>query len=490
MRPDARNTVAAWLIGAAALAALPTPSAAMPQPLADARSSDAGTETESQPAAEESAAKSKRRTKRDVPDYDGRGEGRTSAGDVVLWIPRVILSPLFAVSEYVLRAPLGALATSIERHNIPKKISNALSFGTDGRVGIYPTGLIDFGLRPSIGLSLFSNHGRHEMGRLRVKLAWGGNDWWMAQATERIYFVKERGSNTAFSDSNLGFEFLFLQRPDHPFHGLGNDTPSDRTRYFRQQLGGRISSELVFGHLDGVALAVKVEESRFGPGHVRARSDDRLIDQVFDVSDPTQVPGFDGHLLGTATVGFHLDTRQDRPAPGSGLRLEASADLGTDFGKRDIFFARYGGELALFWDLNGYQRVLSLRQAIRVLDPLAAGDVPFTELLSMGGREVMRGFQQDRYLGSSSTVTTLQYTYPIWLYLDGMIFAEVGNVFGSYFEGFSFQRLAMSFGFGVRSNADRDSAFALLFALGTAPFDAAEFRAQSFRFVLGVDRGF
>ena len=50
--------------------------------------------------------------KRAVPDYSGRGEEPTTAGDVALWIPRVILSPLYFVSEYIIRRPLGWLITT------------------------------------------------------------------------------------------------------------------------------------------------------------------------------------------------------------------------------------------------------------------------------------------------------------------------------------------------------------------------------------------
>src|SRR5215471_10789725 len=49
--------------------------------------------------------------KRDVPDYDGRGNPDADAGSWALWIPRVVLSPLYVVNEYVLRRPVGALVT-------------------------------------------------------------------------------------------------------------------------------------------------------------------------------------------------------------------------------------------------------------------------------------------------------------------------------------------------------------------------------------------
>jgi hypothetical protein len=45
---------------------------------------------------------------REVPDYDGRGNEDAHPDSWALWIPRVVLSPLYVISEYVLRRPIGA----------------------------------------------------------------------------------------------------------------------------------------------------------------------------------------------------------------------------------------------------------------------------------------------------------------------------------------------------------------------------------------------
>src|SRR5687767_2931858 len=46
---------------------------------------------------------------RELPDYDGRGDDPVTAGEVFIWVPRAIFSPLYLVSEYVLRWPIGKL---------------------------------------------------------------------------------------------------------------------------------------------------------------------------------------------------------------------------------------------------------------------------------------------------------------------------------------------------------------------------------------------
>ena len=53
--------------------------------------------------------------KRKLPDYDGRGGTPQTPGQKALWVPRILLSPLYFVSEFVIRRPLGAAITAAEK---------------------------------------------------------------------------------------------------------------------------------------------------------------------------------------------------------------------------------------------------------------------------------------------------------------------------------------------------------------------------------------
>ena len=59
--------------------------------------------------------------KRALPDYSGLGPEPTSAGDIALWPLRILLSPLYFTSEYLIRRPLGAIVTAAERGHVPEK---------------------------------------------------------------------------------------------------------------------------------------------------------------------------------------------------------------------------------------------------------------------------------------------------------------------------------------------------------------------------------
>lgn len=92
--------------------------------------------------------------KRAMPDYDGRGNAELDAEPWPIWVPRVVLAPLYAVHEYVVRRLLGALAARAERDRWPTRVLEALTFGPDGKYLVLPSAFYDFGLRPSAGIDL------------------------------------------------------------------------------------------------------------------------------------------------------------------------------------------------------------------------------------------------------------------------------------------------------------------------------------------------
>src|SRR3954470_396562 len=87
--------------------------------------------------------------KRALPDYDGRGGPRQTPGQKALWVPRILLSPAYFVSEFLIRRPLGVAITAAERAQLPKALYDFFAFGPDHKAGIVPIGFIDFGFKPS-----------------------------------------------------------------------------------------------------------------------------------------------------------------------------------------------------------------------------------------------------------------------------------------------------------------------------------------------------
>ena len=90
---------------------------------------------------------------------------------------------------------------------------------------------------------------------------------------------------------------------------------------------------------------------------------------------------------------------------------------------------------------------------------------------------------------STSARATLRYTWPVWVFLDGIAQVCTGNVFGTHFDGFDMKLARLSANLGVRSNGNRDSGFEATFGVGSEPFGDT-FRINSYRIVLGSHHGF
>jgi hypothetical protein len=191
-----------------------------------------------------------------------------------------------------------------------------------------------------------------------------------------------------------------------------------------------------------------------------------------------------------------LDSRRPYPAEGSGVRLEAQAEQGSDVrqspGSGWLHTAAGAGG---FWDVNGNRRVLSLSVLAMFSDPLGPRPVPFTELATVGGDvpspgafpAPMPGFYPGRLVDRSAAVATLRYKWPIGPWIAGSLQGSVGNVFGEHLQGFDTKLLRFSGAFGIESDSSPDSSFELIVGFGTETFEHGG-QVDSLRLALGITR--
>ena len=94
--------------------------------------------------------------------------------------------------------------------------------------GLVPSGLIDFGFRPSIGLYFFSDDLLVDDLGFRAHGAFGGIDWYRATGTIRYTIAEETPRS---SEQTVQFKGVFSHRPDWLFYGLGPESLDDEGRY-------------------------------------------------------------------------------------------------------------------------------------------------------------------------------------------------------------------------------------------------------------------
>lgn len=439
--------------------------------------------------------------RREAPDFDGRDDVVT-AGDVALWVPRVAFFPVYLLTEYVVRRPLGSFVMWVEQGDVIGTLEELFTFGPNNNIGVVPTGFLDFGFRPSIGIYAFWNQFLDDDNAIRLNLATGGERWYKGVLADRI----ELGGN-----SYLQLEVDGLQRPDLLFWGVGpRSLDQDEGAYELRTVGGGARVRLDLGRKGNFFESwLLARGNAFGNGDCGGSIEadvggapafacgSATIFEKVQAGRYDLPAGFDGYSTIKTGGRLILDSRDPRPAPGTGIGIDLMGEhVGEVGGDETGAWVNWGATAAGFVDLTGTQRVLSLSLTARFADPLDGDyEIPFIELV--GGRrsfdvpegELLHGFRPGRLVGRSAAAAALEYRWPVWAFLDGVMQAGVGNVFSEHLEDFQPQLMRFSFTGGLRSSNHRDHSFNLLLGFGTETFEQGG-DLTSVRFLFGGTTGF
>ena len=420
--------------------------------------------------------------RREVPNYDGRDKPPPSAADVLLWIPRFLLLPAYFATDAVLRGGLGNAITFAEEEEIPTKLIEAFKFGPNNEFLIAPTFSFDFGLRPNVGLTMRFGQVFHKNNTITANAAFGGLPWVSGSVGDT--FAPSHGK------WSMGVKLSATRRRDGLFFGLDQEIDEDNEAKFNW-VGYEAAANFSIHPWRRTALGLSTgyRYNRFGDDI----GDDAtsIPDLVADGRISALPPGFEsGFSVWFGRGQFRFDTREKRPTPGSGLKLTGFTELGVDLGGRagSDSWVLYGGWVQGYWDVSGHQHVISLGAGASFADPLK-GEVPFTQLPAISGTGPLPGFVARYLIGESAVAARLQYTWPVWLWLDGKLHFAVGNVFDDHLKGFAFEELRMSFGVGLAAVSKEDHFFEILIALGTDTFEQGPSIA-AVRLLFGASREF
>jgi hypothetical protein len=427
--------------------------------------------------------------KRDLPDYDGRGPKPNTVGQDLLWVPRVIFSPIYLTTEYVIRRPLGAAVSAAERSNVPQVLYDFFVFGPDHKAGVLPTLYLDFGFSPSVGLFAFWNDAGFKGNSLSAHFSIWTDDWIAGSVGESVRFNKV---------DTVSVKLAAIRRPDRSYFGPGpNSLQSDLSRYGETRLEGSAAFDVALWRSSQIEVGSGFRSVDLY--HSSYDGDPSVNDQAAAGVYPLPSGFGRGYSEEFNHALIALDTRKPKGSK-SGVRLEAQAEQGSDVrASPGAGWLRYQGTAGVFYDLNGRGRVLSLNATALFADPLESGGaIPFTELVMLGGNApilsalatgagLMPGLYTGRLVDRSAAVATLQYRWPIWAYLDGTLQVATGNVFGEHLDELKPSLLRFSGAIGIESNALSDSTLHLLVGIGSETFDHGG-QIDSLRLAFGTSR--
>jgi hypothetical protein len=466
----------------------PPPAPVMPAPLEAPPLVSAKT---SQPETPQPQVLAKPSPKRPLPNYDGRGAAPATVGDDLLWVPRIVVSPVYLTTEYVIRRPLGALISAAERSNVPQELYDFFVFGPDHKAGVLPTVFFDFGFSPSVGLFGFWNDAGFKGHDLAAHFSIWTSEWVAGSVSEAFHFGAKR--KDVFT-----LKLAALRRPDRTFFGLGpSSLQDDISRYgeTRLEASGTVdvplwrSSQFEAG---AGFRSVDIYNGDFG-------GDPSIQEESARGAYPLPYGFGRGYSDEFNHALIALDTRR-RLSDGTGLRLEFQTEEGNDVRYAPASsWIRYQGTAGVFYDVNGRGRIISLSASALFADPLEnGGSIPFTELVTLGGNTpilssmasgtgLMPGFYPGRLVDRSAAVATLQYRWPIWAWLAGTMQVATGNVFGEHLEEFRPGLLRLSGALGIESTGISENALHILIGIGSETFDHGG-QVDSIRLAFGTSR--
>jgi hypothetical protein len=415
--------------------------------------------------------------KREVPDYDGRGNQDADADSWALWIPRILLSPLYVANEYVLRRPIGAVVRHAERERWADSVVQLFTFGEGGKSLIVPTALFDFGLLPSVGFyyqgdDLFA-HGNS----IRLHAATWGEPWINATAADRYLINKT---------DRVQVRFELKRSEDNLFFGIGPDvTRTTQSRYGLERVEGGVSYRGQLARELRLDAESGVHRISFVDGEC---CNDPSLDSRIAHRQLMPPPGYrEPYTTAYSQFGLTLDSRLPRPDPGGGVYLHVDGRPSFDLDQSRSWI-QYGGVLGGAVDLTGHRRTLRLQLAVELLDSMTGTTIPFTEYPSLGG-ELMPGFVAGWMTDRSTAAAQLAYSWPVWLGLDAQARFTIGNAFGEHLDGLAANKLRMSGDVGFMSSSAQDQGFEVLFGLGSETFEQGA-KVTTVRVAVGSRRGF
>jgi outer membrane protein assembly factor BamA len=258
------------------------------------------------------------------------------------------------------------------------------------------------------------------------------------------------------------YNFIFsadVSRYPSYFYGIGPETDlSDEESYTP------FSFELT------TAFRFKIVSDLYLGPRVIFTTTDILEVEDGGILDAGDIPGSNGTTYLGGGPHLTLDKRDNATFPLRGFMV----DITLDFLRKELGCCENYTQFALDYR-HFFQLYREHVLGVHFYTQMNSGTTPFQVLPSLGGMDLMRGYRDDRYRDNISAVAQIEYRFPVFWRLGGVVFGGIGQVAHSLSE-FSFNDLKYAGGIGIRFTLTNDPKLNLRFDFALSP--------ESYRFYI------
>lgn len=249
----------------------------------------------------------------------------------------------------------------------------------------------------------------------------------------------------------LNFELRYRFLPQEKFYGIGADTKRSEVLGYDREFSIAAA---------GIEIPLAKSWNLFGLAHYQHNNiyknsgDDYPSLQT--VYSDTALAGLDTRVkIAQYQMGLAIDTRNRPGNPTSGSEVVFSGSYFHDVGGDDFNFWKAQGEFRQYLHL-GHNRVLSLRLALEISEPVGNGRIPFYYLSELGEVETIRGYNRGRFRDEDMALASLEYAIPLWYRIDSFLFMDAGQIAKDMEKDFSWKQVQLGFGGGIKVRDSQD----------------------------------
>jgi outer membrane protein assembly factor BamA len=254
----------------------------------------------------------------------------------------------------------------------------------------------------------------------------------------------------------------YYSDPTKEFFGLGNNDvgPDELSTNRYERITGTLALGLRLSRRFALVGSGDFNHIEISRGHLEGSTPSTT-------SRFPDMAGIDGGRTSRLALSLLYNDRQDVARPTRGWSVIAKATWVPRGLDNDFSYTRYTLDASYLYPLIWRRQVVGLHVGGQYIDSKRR-HTPFYELSSLGGDRDLRGFFEDRFLGSSNVVTNIEYRLKlvdfhfIWdVQIDGVVFGDAGRVF------YSDQEIASELGQPVATIPSTNDKFRYSYGGGT-----------------------